>query len=166
MLKKFMLLVAVFMAMNGEIQSATCPDHRQWVLGWSGCQGHRTCYEYILADEDIHQWSEMITVEFYQGLQKKMALNAFEESFQKDLFKTTLDAQWQTLDVQSNERTWQWSIKSGKGQIAQTEIARIVKADKGIYVFRYTIKQRPLSLEQQALGLAIVQYFHKKNVEG
>lgn len=52
-------------------------DKRQWVLGWS--KNNKTSKdifeEYVLRGETVDNWSELVTIQFFNGLNTKVNLD-------------------------------------------------------------------------------------------
>ena len=53
-------------------------DHRHWQLGWSRNNGEAIFEEYVLEGETVENWSELITIQFYPGLEKQTNPDIFE----------------------------------------------------------------------------------------
>jgi hypothetical protein len=127
-------------------------DNREWAEGWSIQQDPTqrpppgTVYkEYVLKGETVENWSELVTLQFFPGLQDKTSLENFEQLNKTNLLKVCPNANWKTLSSNDNERVWEWSIKNCTGQPDQSEIAKVVKTKEGIHIFHYATKKENIS---------------------
>ncbi len=125
-------------------------DDREWVLGWTieqeanAPKNGQVYEEYVLKGEDVKNWSEMVTVQYFPELNKKATLEQFEALNKKELSNTCPAVNWRTLSSNDHERTWEWHVTDCKNAPNQSDLTRVVKTDNGIYVFHYAIKKSPM----------------------
>lgn len=124
-------------------------DNREWVLGWSQVQGAAgkggVVYdEYVLKDEKVDNWSELITIQFMPGLNKDTNLDVFEGRNKTRMTNICPNIKWDSLYQQEDERMWQFTIKDCPGQPDQSELMRVVKTDEGFHMFHYVTKKAPM----------------------
>ena len=128
-------------------------DDRPWKLGWSGNKGDMVFEEYVLDGETVENWSELVTIQFFPGLDEQTNPDIFEGSQKRDLSLVCPSIQWESLYQSGNERIWKWSIKGCQGQPDQSEIARLLKSDEGFHIWHYAIKKSPMPPEQEKVWL-------------
>lgn len=124
-------------------------DNRKWELAWSqnpGAAGTGSTVfdEYVLKGENVDHWSELVTIQFFPGLNKDVTLEVFEAQNKWGLVQICPTIQWQSLSQSQNERMWAWAAKDCPGVENQSEIARVVKTNEGIHMFHYAIKKSPM----------------------
>lgn len=123
-------------------------DTRHWELGWSinkraSGNGH-VFKEYVLKGETVKNWSELVTVQFFPGLNKKSNLETFEASVKQAIMKACHNTKWTTFEQKQDARSWEFTIKNCDGQPDQSELARAVATNDGVHVFHYVIKKAPM----------------------
>jgi len=128
-------------------------DDRSWKLGWSQNKGEAVYEEYVLDGENVENWSELITIQFFPGLNKSTNPDIFEAGQKTNLSSVCPSINWESLYQSENERIWKWSIAGCQGQPDQSEIARLRKTDEGFHVWHYAIKKSPIPSEQGKVWL-------------
>lgn len=119
-------------------------DGRNWKLGWSQNVGEGVFEEYVLDGETVQNWSELVTIQFFPGMQLDTNPDIFEGVHRSDLTRTCPDIQWKSVYQTPDERMWQWSIQGCPGQPDQSEIARLVRTKNGFHIFHYATKKSPM----------------------
>lgn len=140
----FILLIISFPIAFADEEAKPVFDDRKWVLGWSKpkeTEGPEIFDEYVLEGETVDNWSELVTVQFFAGLNKKITLELFEYGTKLGITTLCPKATWQTISQKQKERMWQFTIKDCSPQSDQLELARLVDTDEGYYLFHYAIKK-------------------------
>jgi hypothetical protein len=150
-LKALLLVLFIFFQLSAYAAEEAKPifDKRSWVLGWSKNKnasgtGQAVFDEYILKGEAIEDWSELITIQFFPGLNTRISLSDYELALKNVIINTCSGAKWNSFEQEENERSWQFTIKNCQGQPDQSELVRAVKTSEGIHVFHYAIKKAPM----------------------
>lgn len=104
--------------------------------------------EYLPKGQNLQNWSEMVTVQSMEGLQKEATVQAFQDKVQSYLIRTCPNLKWKVLSSSENESLYEWSIQGCSSQPDQSEIARIVRTNESIHVWHYVIKQAPMPEEK------------------
>lgn len=125
-------------------------DGRDWKLGWSQNQNGGVFEEYVVDGENVQNWSELVTIQFYPGLQAKTNGDIFEASNKADLTRICPDIKWDSVYQTETERMWAFNVQACPGQPDQSEIARLVRAEEGFHVFHYAIKKAPMPEDKKA----------------
>lgn len=128
-------------------------DDRSWKLGWSQNQDAAIYEEYVVNGESVENWSELVTIQFFPGLQTQTHPEIFEANQQASLSSVCPEVKWESLSQSEDERIWKWSIKGCPGQPDQSEIARLKKTDGGFHLWHYAIKKSPMPSENETLWL-------------
>jgi len=128
-------------------------DDRPWKLGWSRNQEGAVYEEYVLDGETVENWSELVTIQFFPGLNKKMSPDAFEARQKADLSSVCPSLNWESIYQSEDERIWKWNITGCLGQPDQAEIARLKKTDEGFHIWHYAIKKSSILPEKERIWL-------------
>jgi len=133
-------------------------DNREWELGWSqnkdASGNDKSVFEeYILKGENIDNWSELVTIQFFPGLNKDTTLDVYEAVNKQGIISVCPNTVWDSYEQQKDERSWYFTIKNCQGQPDQSELARCIKTGKGIYVFHYAIKKAPMPEELRQIWM-------------
>jgi len=168
MLRYFQILIFILLSQTVLANEVANPvfDNRHWVLGWSGSQpnGNKTVFdEYVLPGESVHHWSELLTIQFFPGLNQRVTLAKYEELNKKGLQQKCPDIKWQTIYQKPTERMWEWSIKNCRADTNQAEIVRVVTTQQGLHVFHYAIKKSPMPSAQKSIWVKNLQAIKIKN---
>lgn len=146
------LTLFLFNAYAAE-KAAPVFDDRSWKLGWSQNKGGAVYEEYVLDGETVENWSELVTIQFFPGLNKQTNPDIFEAGQKTNLSSVCPSIIWEPLYQSDNERIWKWSISGCSGQQDQSEIARLIKTDGGFHVWHYAIKKSSIPLEKEKVWL-------------
>lgn len=128
-------------------------DDRSWKLGWSQNKEGAAYEEYILNGETVENWSELVTVQFFPGLNKSTNPDIFEANQKMNLSFVCPSVKWESLYQSADERIWKWSITGCQGQPDQSEIARLKRTDEGFHIWHYAIKKSPIPSEKEKTWL-------------
>jgi hypothetical protein len=109
--------------------------------------------EYVVDGDSVENWKELITIQYFPGLQKKTNLDIYEAMTRRNLALICPSIKWEPLSQSSDERIWKWSIEGCQGQPDQSEIARAKRTDEGIHVWHYAIKESPMSSDKGNIWL-------------
>ena len=131
-----------------------CFDDRSWKLGWSQNKDGAVYEEYVLTGETAENWSELVTIQFFPGLNKNTTLDVFEGMQKTNLSSVCSLVKWESVYQSADERIWKWNIGGCPGQPDQSEIARLKKTDNGFHLWHYAIKKSPMSPEKEKTWLA------------
>ncbi len=125
-------------------------DDRKWELGWSqyGSSDNKmdnpVFDEYVLKGENVDNWSELVTIQFFPGLNRKVSIENYANDFKESINKICPNTVWSSDKSKKDEIILYFSIKNCSSQNNQSEILRIVNTDDDICVFHYAIKIAPM----------------------
>ncbi|MFA6357962.1 MAG: hypothetical protein WCY09_04775 [Candidatus Omnitrophota bacterium] len=128
-------------------------DDRVWKLGWSQNEKGAVYEEYVLDGEVVENWSELVTIQFFPGLNKNVSLDTFISLQKKAMFAEYPLMKWESLYESEDERIWKWTIPGEKNQAGESEIARLKRTDEGFHIWHYAIKKSPLPPEKAKVWL-------------
>jgi hypothetical protein len=145
---------------EGEKTSKIKPvfDEREWKLGWSDTSRPGTVFEeYVLNNEAVENWSELVTIQFFPGLNEMTNLDVFEGASKQGLVRVCPNIKWNSVYNTESERAWSWTSSGCQGQPDQSEIVRALKTKKGIYLFHYAIKKSPIPIDLEKKWIEILK---------
>lgn len=124
-------------------------DTREWRVGYSAENQTQGITEYVLKDESVQLWTELVTVQAFFELQNKITPEAYMDGMVDILKKTCPDIRWKVLRKDRNDMLFEWEIAACPGQVDQYEIDRIIAGQRAIYVVHYATKKLPVSFEKR-----------------
>lgn len=115
-------------------------DDRYWLAAWGKNEPTITTIEYIPYGEDINHWNELITSQFFPGLQEKVTPKQFAELFLQKLTDSGYKPIVSFLKDTKDQVIFEFRIEQPINQ-AQDELQMITKDNQGLYVLHYAIKK-------------------------
>ena len=139
-------------------------DSRAWGEGSRNSAGNKGVVEYVLPGEDVKNWTELVSINYFQGLEETGLLERFLK-FTKDGLQTQCgDVQWQDLEKKSNGMIYTWSAQDCQGGWPdQAEVARVIKGQQGLYVLHYASKTVPIPQEKRETWASLFNKANTKN---
>lgn len=128
-------------------------DDRYWKIGWGKQTPEVTTVEYIPAGDNIENWNELITSQYFPGLQNKIPPRAYMDMMMQELKKQGFDAIFNIIEETSNQLIFEFRITSPKNQ-AQDELQKITKVNDGLYILHYVIKQGDMGQQNRDKWIA------------
>jgi hypothetical protein len=128
-------------------------DGRHWKLNWWNQQTDRPMMEYGLNDEPVGAWTELVTTQFYPGLQRKATPQQFMSLMIDEMRRQGFQPQVNIISSTPGALIYEFII-TGKPSEDQHEIQRIWSSANGMYVIHYA--SRPTMSEasrKQWIGL-------------
>lgn len=115
-------------------------DNRPWQIGWGKIKPDYISIEYIPMGDNINNWNELITSQFFPDLQQKITPKKFAELFMQQYRESGYKPIVSYLLDTSDKVIVEYRIEEPKNQ-AQDELLMITQDDKGIYLLHYVIKK-------------------------
>lgn len=114
-------------------------DNRPWQAAWGKKSEDVRMLEYVPGGENINDWHELITSQFFPGLQEKVTAKQFAELFIQDLQRAGFKPIVQFLEEKNNLVIFEFRLAEPANQI-QDEIQKVTTDNKGLYSLHYVIK--------------------------
>ncbi len=113
-------------------------DGRKWREGFQQTFADKSIVEYVLGNENVNNWSELVTVQTFSDVPE--GPEAFYDRFM-DLLKQNLGANLHSnlISKDANSVLGEWWIK-GLGDSDQHELVRVFKSGSDIVVAHYVIR--------------------------
>lgn len=127
-------------------------DDRPWKLAWGKKDSRGTTIEYVPAGDNINNWNELVTSQFFPGMQDDIELQKYANGFIDEL-KASGYKPIVSFHEKTPERViFEFRLEEPDNQI-QDELQMVTKDDKGIYVLHYVIKKSDMGEENRNLWI-------------
>jgi len=115
-------------------------DDRPWQIAWGNKDKDSTTIEYVPLGDDINNWNELITSQFFPGLQDKVTPRDFADRFVQKLKDDGYTPVVTFLKNSPDQVVYEYRIDKPENQI-QDEMQMITVDNKGMYILHYVIKK-------------------------
>ena len=132
-------------------------DDRNWKVGNQAAEGTDMIIEYVLEEETTENWTELVTVHRFLGLQKQMTLEQYVDNVKAELLKTCPALNWYVIGLGEEDLMYAWRIQNCAGQPDQYEITRITWDNEAVHVIRYTHKSGEIDLNRFATWIYLLK---------
>jgi len=116
-------------------------DNRQWELAFSDATESQSIQEYVLVGETIDNWTELVTVQIFYGLQTQTTCEQYMEKMMEMLKNVCPTTAATVISKGENEILFSWEIKDCPGQENQFEIDRVLAGKEALYILHYVTKK-------------------------
>lgn len=123
-------------------------DNRYWQAAWEKKDSTLTTIEYIFDGENINHWNELITSQFFPGLQTKLTPKQFAETFLQNLKSLGYKPIITFFPATNNTVLFEFRIEQPQNQI-QDELQMITMDNQGLYVLHYVIKKADMGKSER-----------------
>lgn len=123
-------------------------DDRPWQIAWGNKNSMGTTIEYIPAGDNINDWHELVTSQFFPGLQKRMTLKQFANTMVENVKSLGYQPIVNYLEDTEDRLILEIRIEKPQNQ-AQDELEMFLKDDQGIYLLHYVIKKSDMGKENK-----------------
>jgi hypothetical protein len=124
-------------------------DQRPWQFAWGKKTDQITTVEYVPLGDDVNDWKELITSQYFPGIQNKITPKEFAERMMSGLKKAGYQPIVTFIKETPDTVIFEFRVDSPKNQ-AQDELQKIVKGKDGIYVLHYVIKKEDMGAEARS----------------
>lgn len=123
-------------------------DDRPWQAAWGKQTEDSTTVEYIPAGDDIDNWHELITSQFFEGIPENVSPKDFADTVIKQMQDAGYSPNVTFIEESPTQVIFEFKISEPQSQ-AQDEIQKITKGKDGFYVLHYVIKKSDMGQEQR-----------------
>jgi len=113
--------------------------------------------EFVPTDETVKNWTEMITIQQYDGLQNKTTPKLFVSNFLVMIKQSDDSLTYKVIKADENDIIVEWALKGTLLVDAQTEILRVIGGKDAMNVVHYVIKKSEITQEQEEKMIAFVK---------
>jgi hypothetical protein len=109
-------------------------------------------YEFVPKGQTVEDWKELVTLQFYPGLQNRSSadfMNAFISKLQSDepLAKAEM------ISSSPDDTLMEWNVLGSKENADQFELDRVIRGKQGLHMIHYAVKTSSLSPEERSKWL-------------
>ncbi|MCE0723297.1 MULTISPECIES: hypothetical protein [Legionella] len=123
-------------------------DDRPWQMAWGNKNSIGTTIEYIPAGDNINDWNELVTSQFFPGLQKKMTLKQFANTMVENVKSLGYQPIVNYHEDTEDRVILEMRIEKPQNQV-QDELEMFLKDDQGIYLLHYVTKKADMGNEHR-----------------
>ena len=134
----------LFIVLNGcaaPIEHIVVPGGQPgWKVGYEERErfSNNNIREIIPQNENIDNWTKMITIQFYSG--RKDDPEKFEKALEASMKKRCKETIWKVINKDNKSILYEWSINNCAPNPDQHEISRIFLGNDGLHRAAYTEK--------------------------
>lgn len=122
-------------------------DTSKWKLGYSAADNKQGIKEYCLIGESVENWTELVTVQAFFGLQRSQTAGIFMSNMLNTVKKSCPDAMCKVIREAPGDVLFEWEVKNTAGLPDQYEIDRVIAGSNALWVLHYASKKLPVSPE-------------------
>ncbi len=140
-------------------------DERSWQLGSENYNQEKKAMVKVYAPEGqtMENWSELVTLQLFEGLQTRVTIDQFLQKMQGALKAVCPSMKWMTVSNSENEAVYSWSVEGCSGQPDQTEITRVVAGQEGMHVWHYAVRDSQLAADKKQEWIDRLNQYRLKN---
>jgi len=136
----FVFIILSACATSVPLETVHIPaPHQGWKVGYAKDRpGQGNIVEYVRKGENIENWSELITIQFFENsTDTPTDLMSKLKTSMNNRCQSTF---WKEIEEDEASILYEWKINNCKTNPDQHEIARIFKGNDGLHRAAYTIK--------------------------
>lgn len=123
-------------------------DDRPWQYAWGKASDDLLTLEYVPQGDNVEQWHELITSQFFPGLQEKVTPLQYAHQVLDNLKNQGFKFESTILKQSPEQVIFEFRITAPDNQ-QQDELQMVTTDDKGLYVLHYVIKKSDMGEENR-----------------
>ena len=127
-------------------------DTRPWQLAWGKQTPEMTMIEYVPNGDNINDWHELVTSQFFPGLQEKTTPLQYAELIIQKMKEAGYKPVIKFFQKSNDQVIFEFRIAAPENQ-KQDELQLIRSDDQGIYVLHYVIKEADMGQKNRDVWL-------------
>lgn len=129
-------------------------DDRKWKKTWWNCDEFSCGIEYILEDDDINNWKELVTTQFTKT--SNVPIDLYYTKFVEGIsaFQPKEKIKYNVIKKSQGDILFEFQITNPSN--IQDELHRAISTKYGLYIFRYTVKKPDMGNELRAKWIKII----------
>jgi len=120
-------------------------DERDWEVGWQNKTDDMYILEFVIKGQTVDNWKELITFEFFPGLQRSINCTQFAEGFVQHLKQSEPNTRVTVLYSKPNDALIEWVVTGSTKNPCQDELDRFLLGKQGIHMVHYVKKTKSLT---------------------
>lgn len=131
-------------------------DEREWKLGADNAKTN-IFYEYVTDGQTVNDWKEMVTLQMFKGMQKKITTEKYIKGYISMLYNACGDKLVVSL-IRNDPSDYmiEWKVNGHPKIDNQYEIDRVIVGKEALIVIHYAIKTARISPDNRAKWIQIV----------
>ncbi len=118
-------------------------DQRVWECGYAAANDNQAIIEYVQPGETVHNWTELVTLQFSQYAQPQSVQKIYEV-YKDLLIKQSPQTTFTVLQETTNSILFEWKHPRDATWPAQHQLSKIIVTGNGQYTFSYVKKTQAL----------------------
>lgn len=115
-------------------------DHRVWQAAWGKKDAHSTTVEYVPMGDDINQWHELITSQYFSPILDNLTPKVYSQKAMERLQEAGYKPILTYHQEKDNQVIFEFRITEPENQ-AQDELQMVTVHNHAFYVLHYVIKK-------------------------
>ncbi|MBX9770243.1 MAG: hypothetical protein K2X29_02670 [Candidatus Obscuribacterales bacterium] len=132
-------------------------DDKQWELGWSNKSETIYIMEFVPKGQTVENWKELITFEFYPGLQKKANCSQFTNGFLRNLRINEPNVKVSNYVDKPDNVIVEWVLNGSAKNADQDELDRCIFGKQGLHMLHYVKKTKALTPGERTKWLKFLE---------
>lgn len=132
-------------------------DDKEWEVGWQNKTDDLYIIEFVKKGQDVEHWQELITFEFYPGLQKKINCSQFANGFIRHLKETEPKARVSSYLDKPDNVIIEWVLNGSTKNADQDELDRFIYGKQGLHVVHYVKKTKSLTVAERTKWMKFLE---------
>ncbi len=132
-------------------------DDKQWDLGWSNKSEEIYILEFVPKGQNVENWKELITFEFYPGLQKKINCSQFANGFLHRLKANEPNVKVSSYLDKPDNVIVEWVLNGSPKHADQDELDRFIFGKQGLHMVHYVKKTKSLTPAERTKWLKFLE---------
>lgn len=141
-------------------------DGRDWHVDYRVNNQLVSTAEYVLQDEKIQNWSELVNIQRLHGQATTgLSLKQVVEGMMTTLKKSNPDRQYRILEQDENSILFEWKTGGNKNSVAQHELVRLFYGPRDMHRLAYVKKCPELASTDRDTWLNILKSAKLKSIQ-
>lgn len=132
-------------------------DTTKWKLGYSAANNEQGLKEYCLIGESVENWTELVTVQAFFGLQRRQTAGMFMSNMLNTVKKSSPDAMCKVIREAPGDVLFEWEVRNTAGLPDQYEIDRVIAGSNALWVLHYASKKLPVTPETRDTWISALE---------
>jgi ankyrin repeat protein len=151
--------VAHLLEPQGATNQSAVPgsfDGRAWTVGDTSSTGESEITEYVLPLESVNAWTELVTVQRFPGVAKRLKAPKLMEIIRGSTLEMCPSTTWTVVRQKENDVLYEWEHHGCGGHDDQHEVAKLYQDGSALIRIAWTTRNAPASAEKRATWLRVI----------
>jgi hypothetical protein len=120
-------------------------DQRKWRLANDAEKGGQRVKEFVLPEETVDNWTELVTLQVFSGAQKRTTAEEMVLGLKQQQLSECPKGMWKTIRSDNDGIFFEWQTVDCHGWDNQYEVAKVIRGRTAIHRVAYTNRKLPVS---------------------